>query len=144
MLENLGFSDESFDVVVASFVLEHVSDLQTAARNAARVLKPGGLFLFSGINRTLMTLFIVSIGFQYVLRKIPRGTLRWKKFVRPEELAAALKECGVHTVETRGVARRHPYSVMLWNKLWKRPAGDFILTQDMGMCYVGHATKGAR
>jgi 2-polyprenyl-6-hydroxyphenyl methylase/3-demethylubiquinone-9 3-methyltransferase len=82
-LENLGFPGESFDVVVASFVLEHVPDLHVAARNVVRVLKLNGMFLFSGINRTLTALFIVSIGFQYIPRKISRGTLRWNKFVRP-------------------------------------------------------------
>ncbi len=81
-------------MVVASFVLEHVSELHVAARNIARMLKPNGIFLFSGINRTLMTLFIVSIGFQNILRKIPQGTLRWNKFVRPGELEAALKQGG--------------------------------------------------
>ncbi len=141
-VEDLTLPDESFDVVVASFVLEHVSDLHKTSQNVARVLKPQGLFLYSGINRTLLTLMIVTIGFQYVLRKIPRGTLRWNKFVRPEELEAALRNHGVYIVETRGVARRYPYPVMLWNRLRKRPAGDFVLTSKMGMCYVGHATKG--
>lgn len=141
-LEDLKFTDESFDVIVASFVLEHVADLRTVAHNVARVLKPQGLFLYSGINRTFLTFMIITIGFQYVLKKIPPGTLKWNKFVRPMELEATLRDHGIFTVETQGVARRYPYSVMLWNKLRNRPVGDFILTSNMGMCYVGHATKG--
>lgn len=141
-LEDLKFAEGCFDVVIASFVLEHVADLQNAAHNVARVLKPRGIFLYSGINRTFLTLLIVSIGFQYVLRKIPRGTLRWNKFVRPEELTAALKRYGVSAVETHGVARRYSYTVMLLNRLRGRPAGDFVLTSNMAMCYVGHAVKG--
>jgi len=141
-VEDLTLPDEAFDVVVTSFVLEHVSDLRKAAQNIARVLKPQGRFLFSGINRTPLTLMIITIGYQYLLRKIPPGTLRWKKFVRPEELEAALRDHGVQTVETQGVARRYPYPVMLWNKIRKRPVGDFVLTSNMDMCYVGNATKG--
>lgn len=37
----------SFDLVVASEVLEHVADDGAAAREIARVLKPGGVFVFS-------------------------------------------------------------------------------------------------
>jgi ubiquinone/menaquinone biosynthesis C-methylase UbiE len=38
----LPFDDESFDVVVANFLMPHVSDLQGAVREAARVTRPGG------------------------------------------------------------------------------------------------------
>ncbi|RSK49597.1 class I SAM-dependent methyltransferase [Hymenobacter rigui] len=41
----LDFPDESFDVVVASDVLEHIEDEQLALREWRRVLKPGGQLL---------------------------------------------------------------------------------------------------
>ncbi|WP_426489955.1 class I SAM-dependent methyltransferase [Hymenobacter sp. 102] len=41
----LKFGDESFDVVVASDVLEHIRDEQLALREWRRVLKPGGQLL---------------------------------------------------------------------------------------------------
>jgi 2-polyprenyl-3-methyl-5-hydroxy-6-metoxy-1,4-benzoquinol methylase len=34
-------------------VLEHVSDLDRVVSETARVLRPGGLYLFDTINRTL-------------------------------------------------------------------------------------------
>jgi SAM-dependent methyltransferase len=37
----------TFDVVVASDVLEHIADHEAAAREIARVLKPGGVLVFS-------------------------------------------------------------------------------------------------
>lgn len=43
----LPFRDESFDVVYASAVWEHLAFPQLAAKEAARVLKPGGLCLGS-------------------------------------------------------------------------------------------------
>jgi ubiquinone/menaquinone biosynthesis C-methylase UbiE len=45
-VENLSFPDETFDVVISSFVLHHLpDDLQiNAFKELKRVLKPGGLF----------------------------------------------------------------------------------------------------
>jgi ubiquinone/menaquinone biosynthesis C-methylase UbiE len=38
----LPFDDESFDVVIANFVMPHLTDLPGAVREAARVARPGG------------------------------------------------------------------------------------------------------
>jgi SAM-dependent methyltransferase len=43
----LPFADQSFDVVCAFEVLEHIPDDAQAMREIARVLRPGGAFIFS-------------------------------------------------------------------------------------------------
>ncbi len=139
---DLQYSKETFDVVVTSFVLEHVSDLSKAIANVARVLKPEGLYLYSGINRNLKSLVLISIGFQYVLKKIPPGTLNWKRFRRPPELHAVLRENGISNVDTKGVGRRQSYSVMLWKKLTKKPVEGFTLNPEIGILYTGYGRKG--
>jgi 2-polyprenyl-6-hydroxyphenyl methylase/3-demethylubiquinone-9 3-methyltransferase len=44
--EALPFADASFEVVWCTDVLEHLADRPAAIAQIARVLKPGGLFLY--------------------------------------------------------------------------------------------------
>jgi len=46
-LENLSFADNSFDVVITSDVMEHVRLDNKAHEEIRRVLKPGGVYLFT-------------------------------------------------------------------------------------------------
>ncbi len=50
--ESLPFDDARFDVVYCCDVLEHVSNVDLVVGQIARVLRPGGAFLFDTINRT--------------------------------------------------------------------------------------------
>jgi SAM-dependent methyltransferase len=45
------FDDESFDVVVSAYVLEHVPEPTKVFSEVARVLRPGGAFVFLTPNR---------------------------------------------------------------------------------------------
>jgi len=47
---SLPFRDASFDVVTANMVVEHLEDPGSSFAEVARVLKPGGIFLFHTPN----------------------------------------------------------------------------------------------
>ncbi len=49
--ESLDFPDESFDIVIATFLIVHLKDLKRFFDEVYRVLKPGGLFLVTNINQ---------------------------------------------------------------------------------------------
>ncbi|MBU2542453.1 methyltransferase domain-containing protein [Patescibacteria group bacterium] len=49
--EDLPFEDESFDIVIATFLIVHLKDLHRFFDEVYRVLKPGGLFLVTNINQ---------------------------------------------------------------------------------------------
>ena len=49
--DKLDYPDDTFDVVTAIEVLEHVTELDQALAEICRVLKPGGRFAFTTPNR---------------------------------------------------------------------------------------------
>lgn len=49
--ENLEFEAESFDFVIATFLIVHLKDLPRFFDEVYRVLKPGGIFLVTNINQ---------------------------------------------------------------------------------------------
>jgi 2-polyprenyl-3-methyl-5-hydroxy-6-metoxy-1,4-benzoquinol methylase len=59
-LEKLPFADESFDVVVSLWVLEHLEHPDQVLSEVNRVLKPGGVFLFATPNKNFLPLFAVK------------------------------------------------------------------------------------
>jgi len=58
----LAFPDESFDVVTAMDLLEHVESPFKVISEASRLLKPGGLFFFHTFNRNFWSWLIVIKG----------------------------------------------------------------------------------
>lgn len=91
--EALPLGDASLDAVLCCDVLEHVADLEAVLDEVARVLAPGGRFLFETVNRNLLARWVVvtlgeGLGF------LPRGTHDPALFIRPRDLAALLAARG--------------------------------------------------
>lgn len=102
--EDLAAQGESFDVVIAMEVIEHVADRALFLQSAASLLKPSGLMFLATINRTLKALALAKLGAEYVLGWIRPGTHDWNKFVSPETLADELARCEVITIRFQGVS----------------------------------------
>jgi 2-polyprenyl-6-hydroxyphenyl methylase/3-demethylubiquinone-9 3-methyltransferase len=101
--EELAEAGESFDVVLAMEVVEHVTDVPLFVRSCAAMVKPGGLMIVATINRTLKSFALAIVGAEYILRWLPIGTHRWEKFVTPNELEIAMTQSGLRVIDERGV-----------------------------------------
>lgn len=55
---SLPYDDQSFDVVMAAHVLEHLSDPQRALKEMIRVLKPGGMVFLCVTRHSLFSAFV--------------------------------------------------------------------------------------
>ena len=128
--EALAASGESFDVVLAMEVVEHVADRDAFLAACAGLLRPGGLLFLATINRTLKAYALAIVGAEIVLRWLPRGTHDYDKLVRPAELEGPLRAAGLDIVDRSGVA---------YNPL----ADKWGLSADMDVNYMLVAQKSA-
>ncbi|HEY5057714.1 MAG TPA: class I SAM-dependent methyltransferase [Gaiellaceae bacterium] len=83
--EGLPFPDDSFDVVVAGELLEHLADPAAAVANVRRVLKPGGRFVGSVPNA-----FRLKSRLRYAVGRHPETDATHLQLFTPAALLALL------------------------------------------------------
>jgi 2-polyprenyl-6-hydroxyphenyl methylase/3-demethylubiquinone-9 3-methyltransferase len=95
--EELRCDAASFDVVLCCDVLEHVEHVGTVLREIARVLRPGGVFIFDTINRTSASrLVVIKLMQEWRWSNwVPRDLHDWEKFITPDELRVELTAAGL-------------------------------------------------
>src|SRR6516162_1836270 len=130
LAEALAAANETFDVVLAMEVVEHVTDLDLFIDAAAALVKSGGLLFVATLNRTIKSFALAIVGAEYILRWLPRGTHQWDKFVTPNELEIAIEQSGLHITGETGV---------IYNLL----AGRWQLSSDMDVNYMVVAERPA-
>jgi 2-polyprenyl-6-hydroxyphenyl methylase/3-demethylubiquinone-9 3-methyltransferase len=121
--ETLEEESAGFDVVLAMEVVEHVPDVPAFVAMATRLVKPGGLFIASTINRTKRAFALAIVGAEYLLRWLPVGTHSWDKFVTPDEFEIAISAGGLDVFDRQGV---------IYNPLTDR----WGLSRDMAVNYM--------
>jgi 2-polyprenyl-6-hydroxyphenyl methylase/3-demethylubiquinone-9 3-methyltransferase len=154
--EELPVPDAAYDVAYCCDVLEHVSDLDRVISQTARALKPGGLYLFDTINRTLMSkLIAIRVMQQWRLTRLTNVALHdWDMFITPTELASALERHGLSLGEVTGLgARAKPLAALrgfISARRGRITYGELSRRLDVGqvsttaVSYMGFATKAAR
>jgi 2-polyprenyl-6-hydroxyphenyl methylase/3-demethylubiquinone-9 3-methyltransferase len=127
-VEAVAARGETFDVVLAMEVVEHVRDVDAFLRACAACVAPGGLLLLATINRTMRSFALAIVGAEYVLRWLPKGTHDWEKFVTPEELREGVERAGLTGFRTRG---------MVFHPLGR----EWALSRDTAVNYLAAAEK---
>lgn len=151
--EALPFADASFDIVYCCDVLEHVTDLHRVITETARVLRPGGTYLYDTINRTPQSRLIVIKLLQEWrwTALMPPRLHDWNMFIRPAELRRELEHHGLVPGGLTGLKPRAK-PLRLIRALRRRKRGllsyaeavremDLGESPDTSVSYIGYARK---
>ena len=126
--EALAAAGETFDVVLALEVVEHVPDVGAFVRTCASLVRPGGMLVLSTLNRTVKSYALAIVAAEYVLGWLPRGTHQWDRFVTPDELTRYLADAGLAPPTFKG---------MVYNPF----RDDWSLADDTDVNYLASAAK---
>lgn len=106
-------SKTQFQVILALEVLEHVENTEFFIQCCCKLLKPGGIIIFSTLNKTISSFLKAILGAEYLLKWLPIGTHDWNKFIKPSEICEIAAKEDLQIFDLRGVV----YSIL--NKSWK-------------------------
>ncbi len=120
---------ETFDVVLAMEIIEHVADPQGFMTACQTLLKPGGLLICSTLNRNPKSYLAAIIGAEHIMRWLPKGTHEWSKFITPDELYGLAEGASLTPVDKKGFV----FNPITW--------GWSISDRDLSVNYVIAATK---
>ena len=127
--EDLAATGVQYDVVLALEIVEHVADVPGFIKTCQSLAKPGGLVIFSTLNRTLKSYAIAIVGAEYVMRWLPVGTHEWKKFLTPGELGRHMRDAELTLKDISGMS----FNPIAWS--WS-------LSQDLAVNYFISGIKG--
>lgn len=142
----LPFADGSFDVACALDFLEHVETPSKVVAEAARVLRPGGLFFFHTFNRNFIAWLFGIKGVEWFVKNTPRNLHCYRNFIKPSELISMCRQSGLQVMAMRGLE-----PVIGQRAFWKMLATgivddefEFKFTKSSLLGYTGFARKSAR
>jgi len=118
----------TFDVITCLEMLEHVPDPSSIIKACAKLLKPGGQLFLSTINRNPKAFLFAIVGAEHLLKMLPKGTHEYKKFIKPSELSAYVRQANLEFQDVTG---------MVYNPLLK----EYKLARDVNVNYLMHAIK---
>jgi 2-polyprenyl-6-hydroxyphenyl methylase / 3-demethylubiquinone-9 3-methyltransferase len=149
----LPFAAEAFALVSCCDVLEHILNWDAVIGEIARVLQPGGVFVYDTINRTLYSkLVVIKLAQEWaVTRFLPPRLHVWEMFITPAELTRSLHRHGLQNQELIGTrASINPLKLLLALRQYKagkmsgvefgKRAG-FKEGTNIAGSYMGYAAK---
>ncbi|KAK4878399.1 hypothetical protein RN001_010905 [Aquatica leii] len=103
-----------YDIVVLTFVLQHIRHHEIILQNCAKLLKPGGLLFLTSAAKTYTSWFRISLLGAYCYKYVPIGSHNWYNFISARDVEEILKRSNCVVNETKGFY----YSILSGNWDW--------------------------
>ena len=94
-IEDFNSTKYNFDLVIASEVIEHVSNRKYFLQMLNQISSNKTSIIITTINKSLPGIVFGKFAAEYILKIIPKNTHDWNKFISPNNLYNEAKECGI-------------------------------------------------
>jgi SAM-dependent methyltransferase len=152
--EKIDWPDETFDIVTADNVLEHLADPARVFSEISRVLKPGGKFLFKTPNRSHYVPLIARLTphlfhkyYNWLRGRAYEDTFAtYYRANRPADVAAAGEGAGLKLTHFELIERRPEYLRMsaltyLFGIAYERAVNSTDALKGFRVTFIGNLTK---
>lgn len=126
--EEVAAAGQTFDVVLALEIVEHVCDVAAFLKTCTQLVTPGGVLILSTLNRTCKSYALAIVGAEYLLQMLPKGTHDWQKFLSPAELAHILRPLGFSFADLQGLSYT-PFK------------DEWSLSMDLSVNFLGYVKR---
>ena len=137
-----GEPDRHYDAVLLLDMLEHVERPADVWREAARVVRPGGVIIFHTFNRTPASWALAIHGMKIIARDTPEHVHVYDLFIPPANLRRMAAEAGAPVAEIQGI-RPVVNRAFWWSVAHRRIHPDFAFTKTRSQAvgYLGYAVR---
>ena len=125
-----------FDLVIASEVIEHVSNRNKFLSDIANLCRSGGVVVITTINKSFFGILLGKYFAENVLKIVPIGTHDVQKLVSPESLA---KDAEKHNIVLDNFVGFTP--TFKFKDIMSKQLGDFKITSNIGVNYGAAGIK---
>lgn len=101
--EDLLQTGETFDIILAMEIVEHIPDPKAFLTVCTQLLSPGGGLFVGTLNRTFKSFLLGIVAAEYLLGWLPKGTHQWERFLPPETIKEWLAADGLHLLDQTGI-----------------------------------------
>jgi len=102
-LENIVKKEKQFDVVIALELIEHINNIDYFCKLISRVMNNNGIIILSTINKTILSKLLVIDIAENLLKKIPKGTHSYEKFVSSKKIENIFLELNYKIKNIKGL-----------------------------------------
>ena len=125
-----------FDLVIASEVIEHVNDKITFLSDISNLCRPGGLVVFTTINKSFLGILFGKYFAENILKILPVGTHEVEKFISPKNLAIEAEKHGIILDNFTGFSPTFRFKNII-----NKEFGNFKLSSNMQINYGAAGIK---
>ena len=94
-IEDFNSKSYNFDLVIASEVIEHVSNRKHFLHMLKQISSNKTSIIITTINKSLPGIIFGKFAAEYILNLVPKNTHDWNKFISPNDLYNEAKESGI-------------------------------------------------